>query len=220
MIDIRICEKLKKVCPQMTLGCIQANVCVENASDDLWKEINNYCDNIKKEIQIEDLAKLSKINDGRQVYKKLGKVPSKYRLSSEALIRRVLQGKGVYKINNVVDVNNLISLKSLYSVGSYDTDKLKQPVILDIGKEGDEYKGIGKGVINVENIPVFCDQLGNFGSPTSDSTRAMIKEETMNIIMIIISFSGNENIENYMQYAKEKLEKYAKAIKVECRVVI
>ena len=220
MIDIRICEKLKKVCPQMTLGCIQANVCVENSSHELWQEINNYCDNVKKEIQIEELAKLSKINDGRQVYKKLGKVPSKYRLSSEALIRRILQGKGVYKINNVVDINNLMSLKSLYSVGSYDTDKLKQPVILEIGKPGDEYKGIGKGIINVESIPVFCDQLGNFGSPTSDSTRAMIKEETTNIFMIIISFSGKENIESYMQYGVEKLEKYAKAIKVECRVVI
>lgn len=220
MIDIKISEELKKTCPQMTLGCIQANVYVENGSDELWKEINSYCDILKKEIQIEELAKASKINDGREVYKKLGKVPSKYRLSSEALIRRVLQGKGVYKINNVVDINNLISLKSLYSVGSYDIDKLKQPVILAIGREGDSYKGIGKGIINVENIPAFCDQMGNFGSPTSDSERAMIKEETTNIIMNVISFSGSEDIEKYMEFAKEKLEKYAQATKVECKIII
>lgn len=59
------------------------------------------------------------------------------------------------------------------------------------------------------NIPVFCDRVGNYGSLTSDSQRAMIKEETTNIIMTLISFSGEQDMEKYMENAKEKLEKYA-----------
>ncbi|HEY8893070.1 MAG TPA: phenylalanine--tRNA ligase beta subunit-related protein [Clostridium sp.] len=119
MLDVIICEELKKICPEMTLGCIQAHVDVESSGDSLWKEINDYCEVLKKEMHIEELASLPRIKEGREIYKKLGKVPSKYRLSSEALIRRILQGKGVYKINNIVDINNLISLKSKFPVGYF-----------------------------------------------------------------------------------------------------
>ncbi|WP_461206734.1 B3/B4 domain-containing protein [Clostridium sp. DL1XJH146] len=219
MINIKISEELKNVCPQMALGCIQAKVTVQPGNDALWEEINNYCEIVKKEIPIDKLAYCPQIKDGREIYKKLGKAPSKYRISSEALVRRVLQNKGVYKVNNVVDVNNLISMKSLYSLGSYDIDKIKGSIVLGIGKEGASYKGIGKGIINVENIPVFSDDAGLFGSPTSDSEVAMIRNETKNIVMNIISFSGTSELNKYMEMAKEKLEKYAYAEEVEFLIV-
>lgn len=174
MIDVIICEELKKICPEISLGCIQANVDVESSNNNLWKEINDYCEVLKKEIHIENLASLPRIKDGREIYKKLGKVPGKYRLSSEALIRRILQGKGIYKVNNIVDINNLISLKSKFPVGSYNIKNLHSPISLMIGKEGEQYKGIGKGDISIENLPVLTDSIGSFGSPTSDSERAMI----------------------------------------------
>jgi len=72
MIDISICEELKKVCPTITLGCIQAHVTVETSSDSLLNEIDDYCDILKKEIHIEELSDLSQIKAGRDVYKKLG----------------------------------------------------------------------------------------------------------------------------------------------------
>ena len=95
MIDIVICKELKKICPEITLGCIQAHVDAETSSDSLLREINDYCEILKAETAIEDLSSSPRINAGREVYKKLGKAPGKYRLSSEALIRRILQGKGI-----------------------------------------------------------------------------------------------------------------------------
>ena len=219
MIDIVICEELKKVCPEMTLGCIQAHVNVESSSDSLWKEIDDYCDVLKNEINIKELAALFKIKDGRELYKKLGKVPSKYRLSSEALIRRVLQGKGVYKINNIVDINNLISLKSKFPVGSYNLKNLHSPVSLMIGKEGEQYKGIGKELISIENLPVLNDSISSFGSPTSDSERAMITNNVSEILMCIFSFSGKTNIEEYFNYAKELLERYANGKEIKTKII-
>jgi DNA/RNA-binding domain of Phe-tRNA-synthetase-like protein len=91
---------------------------------------------LKKEIHIEDLASLTNIKEGREVYKKLGKVPSKYRLSSEALVRRILQGKGIYKVNNIVEINNLVSIKYKCPVGSYNIRNLHSPISLTIGREG------------------------------------------------------------------------------------
>ncbi|MHC1746749.1 MAG: hypothetical protein AB9895_06515 [Negativicutes bacterium] len=48
----------------------------------------------------------------------------------------MLQGKGVYKVNNVVDINNFISLQSKFSVGSYNVKNLQWPVSLMVGKTG------------------------------------------------------------------------------------
>jgi len=219
MIDIIICEELKKVCPKITLGCIHAHVNVENSDENLLNEINAYYEVLKKEIHIEELSNFPSIRDGRELYKKLGKSPSKYRQSSEALIRRVLQGKGVYKVNNVVDINNLTSLKSKFPIGSYNIKNLTSPITLTIGKEGEKYKGIGKEMINIEGLPVLSDSLGNFGSPTSDCERAMITKDTNEILMCIYSFSGNVNMNEYINYAKELLERYAHVKNLETKII-
>lgn len=219
MIDIIICEELKKVCPKITLGCIHAHVNVENSDENLLNEINAYYEVLKKEIHIEELSNFPSIKDGQELYEKLGKSPSKYRQSSEALIRRVLQGKGVYKVNNVVDINNLTSLKSKFPIGSYNIKNLTSPITLTIGKEGEKYKGIGKEMINIEGLPVLSDSLGNFGSPTSDCERAMITKDTNEILMCIYSFSGNVNMNEYINYAKELLERYAHVKNLETKII-
>lgn len=219
MIDISICKELKKVCPEIVLGCIQAHVTVENSSNNLSKEIDDYCTVLKDEINIEELSTLPQIKDGRDVYKKLGKAPSKYRLSSEALIRRVLQGKDLYKINNIVDINNLISLKSKFPVGSYNIDHLHSPISLMIGKEGEQYKGIGKDLLNIGNLPVLTDSISGFGSPTSDSERAMITSNVNEILICIYSFSDKTDIETFLKYGIELLEKFANGKDIKTQII-
>lgn len=219
MIEIAVCQELAIVCPAIALGCIQAKVQVTSSSDELWKEIDEYCAVLRKDIQLEDIAALPGIHAGREVYKRLGKAPSKYRLSSEALLRRVLQGKGVYKVNNIVDINNLISLKSMLPVGSYHVKNLVPPVALTVGKPGAQYKGIGKELINIENLPVLTDAEGSFGSPTSDSERAMITGEVKEIVMCIFSFNGIAHVEECLHYAGALLEKYARGQELQTKIV-
>lgn len=219
MIEVKISDKIKEVCPNITLGCIQASVKVKGSSEDLLKEIDEYCEELTKKMSLEDIASLPRIKDAREVYKKLGKAPSKYRVSSEALMRRALQKKGIYKINNIVEINNLISLKSDFSVGSYNVENIQSPICLTVGEEGEKYKGIGKELINIENLPVLSDSISTFGSPTSDSERAMITNEVNEIIMCIYSFSGKDEVESYLNYAKELLEKYGDAKNISIRVI-
>ena len=209
MIQIKISKELKQSCPDITLGCIQANVYVQPSCKELEMRIDNTANKLRTEMSLEEISALANIKESREAYKRLGKDPSRYRLSSEALIRRILQGKKVYRINNIVDINNLVSIISFHSVGSYDVDKIKPPVIFAAGQAGDSYKGIGKDFINIENLPVFSDSQGNFGSPTSDSERTMITNESSNIVMNIISFSGKEDLDQYLNYAQQLLEKYA-----------
>lgn len=219
MIKLKITDEIKEACPNIALGLIECNVNICSSSEDLLKEIDDYCLGLKEKIALENLSKDEIIACGRDVYKKLGKSPSKYRLSSEALIRRILQGKGLYRVNNIVDINNLISIKSKLPVGSYDTANISDLITIEKAGEGAKYKGIGKDLINIENLPVLSDEKGPFGSPTSDSERAMVTENSKNICMIIYGFNGEENLMEYLNLAKELLEKYALAENIEINII-
>jgi DNA/RNA-binding domain of Phe-tRNA-synthetase-like protein len=155
----------------------------------------------------------------RTAYKALGKDPSRYRGSAEALLRRVLSGKGLYQINTIVDINNLVSLESLNPVGSYDLERVSGANELRIGAPDETYKGIGKDEINIENLPVFADAQGPFGSPTSDSERAMVRLETRKILMVVFSFTGREGLERWMVRVGDLLGKYAGGQGIESSVV-
>src|SRR6201999_4533673 len=85
----------------------------------------------------------------RELYRRLGKGPSRYRGSPEALLRRSRAGKELYRIHNVVDVINLVSLRTLLPIGLYDVAKLGPPITLRPGEAGEAYDGIGKERLNL-----------------------------------------------------------------------
>jgi len=205
---IKIDKSLLQICPNLQLGCISYSANVEQGSEDLWRRIDKEIKTIINTITIDDICTVKNIYDSRMLYKSIGKDPHRYRVSSEALIRRIVQGKGLYKVNNIVDANNLISIMSKLSVGSYDVDKLGSSLSFRIGEKGESYKGIGKGTINTENLPVFSDEFGAYGSPTSDSERAMITKNTKNILTVLIAFSNEANLDKHMIEAKNILLNY------------
>lgn len=219
MKRLEIDNNLSNICPDIKLGCIEYFVNVEAGNSELWNEITDQMNIIKKSLTLDDIIKIKNITDSRNLYKKIGKNPYKYRVSSEALLRRIIQGKGLYKINNVVDANNLISIKSYLSVGSYDIDKLGEHITFRIGEKEESYKGIGKGIINVENLPVFSDEFGVYGSPTSDSDRALISNKTKNALTVLISFSNNSGIEKYLEEAVEIFKTYVGARKINSYII-
>ncbi len=216
MINLKISSELKEALGEkMVIGCIQAEVTVRENVETLWEEIDRACEDIAKDNNLQDVLSIRNIKISREVYKKLGKDPSRYRVSSESLARRIVKGKGLYRVNNVVDINNLISIISFWSVCTYDCEAIGNDVLLRIGKEGERYEGIGRGDINIACIPVFQDETGNFGSTTSDSVRAMVTEKTKSIFMNIVSFDGEENMDAYLKYSEELLAKYADAKNIE-----
>lgn len=217
-MKITIDEKIKCKCKNIQIASIEAYVNVKEDNEQLWDVINKKVKDIQDNIDIKSISTIKNILESRLAYKSFGKDPSRYRLSSEALYRRIVRGLGLYRVNNVVDVNNLISLNSAYSVGTYDLDKINGNIHFTIGDEGESYHGIGKGELNISNLPVFYDDRGKFGSTTSDSIRAMITKDTKHILMNIISFNGDEELDNYMNEACEYLEKYADG-KILCKEI-
>jgi len=121
--------------------------------------------------------------DARALYKALGLDPTKTRPSNEALLRRVLKGEGLYRVNTLVDALNLCSLRYQLPFGLYDLARVRPPVVLRKGRAGESYEGIRKGPVNVQDRPTLADEEGAFGNPTSDSARTMITLQTTSALV-------------------------------------
>jgi DNA/RNA-binding domain of Phe-tRNA-synthetase-like protein len=210
MIEIAFSDAYREAGIEVWLGCLSCSVLVAE-NDELWGQIDGVCRELASEIRIEDIAKNPAIASSRRVYKAFGKDPARYRLSAEALMRRVVKGDGLYRVNNVVDIVNLVSLETGFSIGGYDEGLVQFPVCLDVGKPSDEYLGIGRGLLNIESLPVLRDLAGAFGSPTSDSVRTAVNAATRRFLMVIFGFGNMQQIEPALNHARELLLEYAGA---------
>ena len=218
MFKVLISDKIKKSLPEIRLGCIKAVVKVLPSTQELLALIDETCNHIKSHLLIEEVSKINIIADTKIAYRQLGKDPSRYRPSAEALTRRVVQGKGLYRVNNIVDTLNVISIKHGFSIGGYDLHKINGAIVLGIGKLDEPYDAIGRGMLNIEHLPVLRDSIGAFGSPTSDSLRTMVRYETKDFLMVFFDFSGSEKLENALRDMKNMYQEYCSVKEVETRI--
>ena len=209
---ISIDRTLYDIYPHISLGVLHFHAEVRTSEEAFWEHMkNDVIPQVLKDIEGRNWGDIKGIKGSRACYKAFGIDPGKHRVSSEALIRRIRRGDELYHINNVVDTNNLISIKSGLSVGSYDLDKLKGDIILRRALPGEAYQGIGKELLNMENFLVLCDEEGMFGSSHSDSVRAMVTEETKDILTVIYCFDDETDLEVLLAYAADAFVEYASA---------
>ena len=210
-MKVTIDADLKKKCPRTALGCLTARVKTEPSPVALVAEMN------QRELEIQELPfprgvlESLQVEAVRKAYKALGKDPARYRGSAEALLRRIVAGKGFPQINTVVDVINLVSVESRLPVGLYDAAHISGSVVFRAGLAGETYKGIGKYDLNLEGLPLFADDQGPHGSATSDSERTMVTPQTTGILAIIVSFFGPEGLDRWTQRMSDLLAEYASA---------
>ena len=172
---------------------IKAKIKNTTSSEALWQEIKQEEERLLASFTTETIKLRSGIASTRQAYKSFGKDPSRYRPACEQLARRVLQGKGLYHVNTVVDILNLISLQSGYSTAALDAAHIVgNDITLGIGQADEPYEGIGRGALNIEHLPVYRDEKGAFATPTSDSTRTMLSLDTTQLLVIINGYDGDE----------------------------
>ncbi len=150
-----ISNNLAKKVPGIELYCIECDVRIEEKNEMLWGEIQNKIVELGANLKVEDISKIPAISASRKAYKACGKDPARYRLSAEALLRRVLKRNEIYQINNVVDLLNFVSISTGSSIGGYDADKIEGDIIFGIGDINEPYSAIGRGELNIEFLPLF-----------------------------------------------------------------
>jgi DNA/RNA-binding domain of Phe-tRNA-synthetase-like protein len=216
---ITIDPKLKAKCPQTALACVTARVEAGRSLAALLDEMKARESEIQKLPFPRGVLASPQVEAARAAYKALGKDPSRYRGSAEALLRRMIAGKGLPQINAVVDAINLVSVESRLPIGLYDLAQVTGEIVFRAGRAGETYKGIGKYDLNLEGLPLFADTTGPHGSATSDSERTMVTSATKQVLAIIISFAGTKGLERWAQRMAALLTQHAAGQDVEIQII-
>src|SRR5262249_9950690 len=195
MTTVSIDHALKAKCSRLALGCVTTDLEAKETSPALEEEFRICEEKILKLPEPRSVLESPAILATRAGYKALGKDPARYRGSAEALIRRILAGKGLPRIHAVVDIINIVSVESRLPIGLYDLANVRGNITFRAGRAGETYKGIGKYDLNLEDLPLFADELGPHGSATSDSERTMVTSATKRVLAIFVSFGGAEKLE-------------------------
>lgn len=212
-MEVIVSNEIEQICPEFVGACLEAEVVNSPYNEALGGEIESLAEKFRRELTTESLKELSSISATRRVYRACGKDPSRYRPASEALIRRMLQGKELYQRDTLVDLVNLASIAYGYSIGGFDADKfVGDTLTLGIGREGEPYEGIGRGYINIHGLPVYRDTQGGVGTPTSDNERTKMTLDTTHLVVLINGYDGNEQrVRENAEYIQTLLRKYAQS---------
>ena len=212
IMKVIVSKEIEQVCPRFVGACVEVEVENSVYCRELWSEIDTLGEEYRATLNTELLKELPGIAATRHVYRSCGKDPSRYRPASEALIRRVLQGKVLYQIDTLVDLINLASMRFGYSIGGFDASKfVGDTLTLGIGLAGEPYEGIGRGMLNIEGLPVYRDSLGGVGTPTSDNERTKIELSTRHLLVLVNGYDGNEDcVSKNAEYILELAQRYAK----------
>lgn len=210
MMHFIISDEIRKACPQFRGLAILADVHNTAYCEPLWQEIEHFTQEYRQRYTTESIKTMRPIQATREAYKRCGKDPSRYRPSAEALCRRILKGSPLYQIDTLVDLINVVSIASGYSIGGFDADKIEGDTLtLGIGKAGEPYEGIGRGELNIEGMPVYRDARGGIGTPTSDNERTKLTLQTTRLLTIINGYSGEDGLREAGDYMQELLRRYA-----------
>lgn len=211
MVNVMVSADIARVCPSFVGACVEARVKNSAYSAALWAEIGAMGERLRATLTTETLKDLPGIAATRRVYRACGKDPSRYRPASEALIRRLLQGKPLYQRDTLVDLVNLASIAYGYSIGGFDADRfVGDTLTLGVGRRDEPYEGIGRGALNIEGLPVYRDALGGVGTPTSDHERTKMTLDTTHLVVLINGYDGDEaRVRANAEFVQELLRKYA-----------
>ena len=206
-----VSEEIRERCPQFVGAAVVADVVNSDCNDGLWNEIHEFLDDYRQRYTTDSVKHMPPIEATREAYRRCGKDPSRYRPSSEALIRRTLKGHELYRVSTLVDLINLASIAFGYSIGGFDADIIKGDTLtLGIGQEGEPYEGIGRGTLNIAGLPVYRDEEGGIGTPTSDNERTKLRPESTRLLAIVNGYDGDRtNVTSCAKYIQQLLVKYA-----------
>src|ERR1035437_2870674 len=218
-MNIEISNRIKQACPQVTLAIITCEVPNSETSAALWGELEDEIQRFCETYTLEDINKRPAISATRSIYKSLGKDPNRYRPSAEALCRRIIRGIPIYRVSTLVDIINLVSIRSGFSIGGFDANLIQGDVKLDAGTANDDFDAIGRGKLNVEGLPLYKDEVGGIGTPTSDNERTKLSPDTTQLLVVINGYSGENELMEAANHSIQLLEKYAALGKCEVSIL-
>lgn len=220
MMKILFDSEILSVAPQFKVIKVEATVENNLTSDALWRELLAESEKIRAAYDMPMINKRPGIAATRQAYKALGKEPNRYRPSSEALCRRLVKGMELYRTLTLIDLINLLSVRSGYSIGGFDAEKISGDTLrLGAGREGERFEAIGRGLLNIASLPIYRDGIGGIGTPTSDEERTKLTLETRRLLMCINIYGEEMSVQETIDFTTDLLIRHANATDIKIEIV-
>lgn len=217
-LNVNISPEVAAAAPDLQVVVVEAVVANPPTPDALWNEIQLAAGEIRAAMPMDQVNKRPAIAATRAAYKALGKEPNRYRPSAEALCRRCVKGMELYRTLAIIDLINLVSIKTGHSIGGFDRDAIVgDDLTLGVGREGEPYEAIGRGQLNIACLPVFRDAVGGVGTPTSDNDRTKLSEDTRRLLMTINCYALHE-VDETVALTERLLRRYASAADIRVRM--
>ena len=199
---------------------IEAEIENPDTPEALWAELEALAADVHGRYAMEMVNKRPAIAATRTAYKACGKEPNRYRPSSEALMRRMVKGLELYRTAAVIDLINLLSVACGHSIGGFDADRIDgDTVTLGICRDGEPYEAIGRGPLNIAGMPVWRDNTGGIGTPTSDNERTKLSPSTRRLLMIVNMYGDEMPVADIEALARRLLVTYASAKNIQTRLL-
>lgn len=212
MKTLVVSDEIRAKAPALRVLQIEAEIENPDTPEALWAELEALAADVHGRYAMEMVNKRPAIAATRTAYKACGKEPNRYRPSSEALMRRMVKGLELYRTAAVIDLINLLSVACGHSIGGFDADRIDgDTVTLGIGREGEPYEAIGRGPLNIAGMPVWRDNTGGIGTPTSDNERTKLSPSTRRLLMIVNMYGDEMPVADIEALARRLLVTYASA---------
>ena len=213
-------SEILAVAPQFKVIKVEATVENGATSEALWQELLAEGERVRATYDMPMINKRPGIAATRQAYKALGKEPNRYRPSSEALCRRLVKGMELYRTLTLIDLINLLSVRSGYSIGGFDADKIVGDTLrLGAGREGEQFEAIGRGLLNIASLPIYRDAVGGIGTPTSDEERTKLTPDTCRLLMCINIYGEEMPVQETIDFTVYLLTRHANATDINIEVI-
>lgn len=220
MKTLVVSDEIRAKAPALRVLQIEAEIENPDTPEALWAELEALAADVHGRYAMEMVNKRPAISATRTAYKACGKEPNRYRPSSEALMRRMVKGLELYRTAAVIDLINLLSVACGHSIGGFDADRIDgDTVTLGIGREGEPYEAIGRGPLNIAGMPVWRDNTGGIGTPTSDNERTKLSPSTRRLLMIVNMYGDEMPVADIEALARRLLITYASAKNIQTRLL-
>ncbi|MFS0824474.1 B3/4 domain-containing protein [Bacillus sp. 1P02SD] len=185
-MEIRISPQLKEFVPNFKVGIIQYDhIEVGDSPQMIRGRLQTFQESLFFDLEDKPVSDVEGITEWRDIFKKVGTDPNRYRPSVEAIYRRIKKQNFLNSIHSAADLNNFFSIQYEIPIGIYDADTINGDIEIRVGQQEDEYMGINGRVITMKDKILSSDYTGAFGSPYVDSERTAVTVETKNAIQIV-----------------------------------
>lgn len=222
-MEVRFSPEILAAAPGFKVIILEADIVNGPTPDKLWALITGLEQKIQQTLPIELVRHRPAIDATRTAYKNLGKDPNRYRPSAEALTRRAVQGKGLYRTLAVIDLINYLSLLTGHSIGAFDASHIDgDSITLGVGQPEEPYNAIGRGPLNIAGLPVYRDATGGIGTPTSDNERTQLSPDTRHLLVTFNLYGTDPDYpepEQLSALMEDLLKEYASATNIRTSIL-